>query len=687
MSRESLQRYGVQIARRVAESALWDGERCTWMVRKSARTAEVDAVEPAGPDLYRGAAGIALALGEAYRVSGDAGCRRAALGAANHAVTASRQGPPALCGFHSGPAGVAFVLARLAESLDAPSMHEMAIEMARGLQVALARDTMYDVIAGAAGAIPALLYLARSPGFEFAKAAALAGGERLLERAERHPEGWCWGTKPGQVRGLTGFAHGASGIAVALLELAAVTADARFAFAAEQAMAYERHYFLPDRQNWPDFRAPDVLEALAEGQEQLLRERVRRGEDVHLVASSSMLAWCHGAPGIGLARFRALQLCPDDSVRAEAELAAGVTYAGLMRRNPSNFSLCHGVAGNIETLLLGATALGAQHYREAAEHAMLEGADRFESPGSHWPGGSWHACHDVSLLLGDAGIAYQFLRIADPSVPSVLMVEAPCGPETPPPHRTSAIAIASLRQAEGMVWWGRSLQRLARLGNVPAAGTSPNSESFVELVGNQRDLSPGIALKCCLEALAGQAVRDPSSDSEFLRDAIATDAARVALLSTQYDRAQEYLDWLTRDDTDEVDWDGAHWTISGRVQVVHRVFAWDEWDPSASATPARLAASRRSLVLVRRGLEVEEFEISPFTARIFEELQQPVTLAELLASLRVEKPPEAAAHNQLSRAVAAQVRHAFDAGLVIRVWRAAACAHPAAPSAVVHAGA
>jgi hypothetical protein len=77
-----------------------------------------------------------------------------------------------------------------------------------------------------------------------------------------------------------------------------------------------------------------------------------------------MLAWCHGAPGIGFARLRIRQLLPDDqllpdeeSILAETETAVATTARALTGTGLGNFSLCHGDGGNADMLLAAADLL------------------------------------------------------------------------------------------------------------------------------------------------------------------------------------------------------------------------------------------------------------------------------------------------------------------------------------------
>src|SRR5262249_12347566 len=153
---------------------------------------------------------------------------------------------------------------------------------------------------------------------------------------------------------LTGFSHGASGIGWALLELHAKTGDSRYRHAAEQAFLYERSHFDSHHQNWPDFR--NMEEA---------------GMPVRSDQPSFAVSWCHGAPGIGLARLRAATLTGDATYREEAELAVATTSQILTESagRYENFSLCHGVGGNCDTLIEASRILSERRYLEIAQHA------------------------------------------------------------------------------------------------------------------------------------------------------------------------------------------------------------------------------------------------------------------------------------------------------------------------------
>ena len=192
---------------------------------------------------------------------------------------------------------------------------------------------------------------------------------------------------------MAGFSHGAAGIAWALLALFARTRAERFRTAARGGIAYERSVFSAEAGNWRDLRDP---------------EQVR-----------FPTAWCHGAPGIGLARLCGVPLLEDDGIRADIATALQTTLATGFG---CNHSLCHGDLGNLELLLRS----GEPSWRDTAHR--LAGAILDSARQHGWRCGTPMEVESPGLMTGLAGIGYGLLRLTAPArVPSVLTLEGPRG--------------------------------------------------------------------------------------------------------------------------------------------------------------------------------------------------------------------------------------------------------------------
>jgi lantibiotic modifying enzyme len=396
------------IGRQLVADAIWHEGRCNWIggqleIRTDGASGEYYAA--LGQSLYDGTSGIAQFLAELAVATGDAEARRTALGAIRQAL-----GDPPLAdlgsGLYSGATGIAVVAARLGRDLEEPELEQAAreltvrvVETGRDAATPLAADLLY----GAAGTAVGLLALARLLDDPALTEAAASEGDRLLAAAASDGDGLSWPSEITAERNLTGFSHGAAGIAFALLELAGATGEDRYAEAAARAFDYEQAAFDDRARNWPDYR---ILPGSRGGGFPVL--------------------WCHGAPGIALARLAALERTGDQRYRTQAEAALATTRAALerdARHAGASMSLCHGVAGNAEVLAEGARRLGGGWAGAGAlvDDVAASAADRYAASG-RWPSGAG-STDAPGLMIGLAGVGRFYLRRARPELPSVLMPE------------------------------------------------------------------------------------------------------------------------------------------------------------------------------------------------------------------------------------------------------------------------
>ena len=357
-------------------------------------------------DLYDGVPGVALFLAYLGAITLEeryTTLANTALTTLQRQVEQDKSYITSIGGF-SGWGGVIYTLTHLGVLWEQPDLLTDAEAVVQLLPALIEQDEQFDIISGAAGCIGSLLTLYHCQPSLPTLSAAIQCGDYLIAKAQRMEHGIGWivngiGTKP-----LTGFSHGSAGIAWALLDLAALTGEKRFRTVALEALAYERYLFLPKVGNWPDLRN--------------FANKVWAGKNNQHIC---MTAWCHGAPGIGLARLRALPHLDNPETRAEIDIALKTTLA---RGFGGNHSLCHGDLGNLELLLQASQTLDNPQWRVEADRiaaAILSSIDQYgyrcgvplevETPG---------------LMTGLAGIGYGLLRLAEPMrVPSVLTLEPP----------------------------------------------------------------------------------------------------------------------------------------------------------------------------------------------------------------------------------------------------------------------
>lgn len=397
----------------LCRDALRYGSRANWMgdskefVKDDWRTV----YRAMGPDLYTGTAGIALFLARLYRATGEKMFRSTAEAAANHSLSRLDDVPAATnASLYLGRTGIAYALTEAGEAIGNENLVKKGLEVLKPLGKEDFGDQGLDVVAGSAGTIPGLLSIYDRHAKPFLLDTAVRHGERLLKAARTNGTGSSWdtlGTAAAENQ-LTGFSHGTAGIAWALFELFRHTGEIKFRAAAEQGVNYERHHYNPEQGNWPDFRG--------------LHDNTSPGAGMVVYP----VAWCHGAVGIGLSRLRFYDMLKDETYRQESEAALRTTI-NLYRQNTemvkSDFSLCHGAAGNAELTLYASQILKNEEYRKVADWVGERGIQEFHNQEAPWPCGVLEGGETPGLMLGLAGIGHFYLRLHDPEeVPPVVII-------------------------------------------------------------------------------------------------------------------------------------------------------------------------------------------------------------------------------------------------------------------------
>jgi type 2 lantibiotic biosynthesis protein LanM len=367
---------------------------------------------PTFTDLYSGTPGIVLFLAYLGLLTGEeryTALARTALASTRSQVEQQKQMPELTgIGTFNGLGSYIYLLSHLGALWNQTALYQEAEEIMKLLPDMINKDEMLDVIGGSAGCIAALLSLYGVAPSEATLATAIQCGDHLIARAKPQKTGVGWSTKMEETP-LTGFAHGNAGIALNLLRLFAVSGEERFRQTAFAAMEYERSLFSEEHRNWPDLRKE--FRSLATSHEQLEQQE----------SNSYMVAWCHGAPGIGLARLDSLKYVDDETLHVEIDAAFQTTLAhgfGL------NHCLCHGDMGNLEFIQSAVRLLSLSQYEEQVRHLTSMLLDSIEREG--WVTGVPLGIETPGLMIGIAGAGYALLRLAAPErIPPVLLLAPP----------------------------------------------------------------------------------------------------------------------------------------------------------------------------------------------------------------------------------------------------------------------
>ncbi len=362
---------------------------------------------PLGINLYNDLPGIALFLAYLGKVTNKeryTNLAKATLITIRHLVEKNQSYVKSIGAFN-GWGGVIYTLTHLAMLWEQPELLTEAEKIVELLPQLIEQDRQFDIIGGAAGCIGSLLALYKYKPDHRTLAAAIKCGEQLVNQAQPMKFGIGWSATMAEQQPLAGFSHGGAGIAWALLELASLTGDKRFQDAALGAIEYERSLFHPEVKNWLDLRK--------------LTDTVLAGQETPPI--NHMCAWCHGAPGIGLARLRSLPHLDNVDIRSEINTALETT---LSKGFGNNHSLCHGDLGNLELLLQASITFQEPQWKTQVNRFAAIILESIEQHG--WLCGVPLRVETPGLMTGLAGIGYGLLRLAAPKrIPSVLVLEAP----------------------------------------------------------------------------------------------------------------------------------------------------------------------------------------------------------------------------------------------------------------------
>ena len=353
------------------------------------------AVQPLAADLYTGLSGVALLLtaydqevraARADEIEEVPGLLHDALKSldcfedvlAREYWRRERVRPPVAGGF-AGLGSQIWTRLALAQLTQDERHRRRAEKLAELAAWSLSGAKDNDLLHGRAGMLVGLLRLWQTSGAPEHLSMAEACGREILANAARTNETMFWSNADDDSKPLGGFAHGATGIGWALRQLARAAGDDVYEEAAVAAFSYERTLWDPEERNWRDLRG--------------------------LPGVTVSTAWCHGAPGIGMAH---LSIDPALESTGTEEIVRNAMEATRQTGFGWNHCLCHGDFGNWELFKMAAKSgciIPAFAIDDLETHLLA-------SLDEHGP-----VCGVSSLgrtptfFTGNVGIAYQLLRM------------------------------------------------------------------------------------------------------------------------------------------------------------------------------------------------------------------------------------------------------------------------------------
>jgi type 2 lantibiotic biosynthesis protein LanM len=390
-----------KIAAELSRHAIRQGQGAAWIGLDWLGDSEFFQLVCLGPDIYNGASGIAVFLAAHAAVTGSTPSQDLALAGVAYlrknlkSRNAARMVRSLGVGGAVGLGSIVYALTVMAKCLHNDDLLADAHEATKLFTDELiAADKQLDVMGGSAGAILGLLRLYRDTQSGDVLKLATKCGEHLLGQSRLGPDGRrSWVGQGSGRQGLNGMSHGAAGFAYALASLSAATGREDFAQAAAECIAFENSSYDAERHNWPDLR----------------------------VGGKPFwpCQWCHGAPGIGLARLATAKRGGMDATLLATDIRNAADGVAQSRPAPVD-TLCCGTLGRIEFFCEAGRALDRGNLRELGARRLMAVLERAASTGDYrWNSGKKQ--FNLGLFRGLAGVGYTVLRQVDASLPNVII--------------------------------------------------------------------------------------------------------------------------------------------------------------------------------------------------------------------------------------------------------------------------
>jgi len=408
INKKQLIDYALNLAGEIRKQAIFSkNDEPSWIIMKGLPTSKKSMLQATPSCLYDGSGGIALFFAMLENIRPGSGYEsmvystlamyRRWLKKSSSSIVSQPE-----IGGYAGIGSMVYSLLKIGKLLDDNSLIEDAQQTAALIRKEhIDKDNNLDITRGSGGLILSLLALHRVIHDKESLQKAAYCGEHLLQHRTKSSNGFnVWKTMAGSPH-LTGFSHGAAGIAYSLLKLYQITGKTEFFDAAMDGILFEDAEFDSQENNWPDHRIFEDDEA-------------EKGE------SRFMCAWCHGAPGIALSRVGTLDIL--DSVEIRNDIQKGLQTTCDSPIHPIDH-LCCGNTGRAEVLLTAGIKLSEPKWIQEAHSITSRFINRADKDGFLRPNFVFDF-FNPTLFQGSAGLGFHLLRLAEPKqFPSILLFE------------------------------------------------------------------------------------------------------------------------------------------------------------------------------------------------------------------------------------------------------------------------
>lgn len=309
--------------------------------------------------------------------------------------------PPAFYCFYTGISGIIYLAIIFYETTGEQHFLDTAVLLAFQHMPGILKVPEMDLLSGAAGNLLVLTHL-----YHYHKSATLLGNihqllQRIIDDARVSSQGIKWDHHKMAYDSLTGFSHGAAGIAYALLETGRYFGYTGLYALAKAGLDYELQYYDASQFTWPDLRI---------GRQRYNLPRAHTWRlDIFKEGMKPVNSWAHGPAGIAITYLRYAAITGD---MAFEEILHNCIQRCLqdIRTAREDYTLCSGYAGIAIVL-----EEYARHYPhlsgeiQAAMDQITTGAAALYNTTGSFNTFTPANREDPGLFSGRAGVAYMLL--------------------------------------------------------------------------------------------------------------------------------------------------------------------------------------------------------------------------------------------------------------------------------------
>lgn len=398
-----------EIATSIIDEAIKDEEGWYWSY--SLKSDEIIT----GPDIYLGNSGVTLFFIQLYRITKNKKYYDVIINSINWLNKYDYKNSKFNLSFFSGIGGPMYIYIQFYEITKDNNYLLKAIDIVKNCSNTR-NYQVTDLINGTAGALLSLLHLFNFISDEYILNEIIYHINYIVDASLVTNKGICWEYNKNSIHPLCGFSHGASGYGFIFMELYNFTNYSYFYHLAIEAFNYENQYFNLVKNNWPDFRQ-NLYD------DEHIRsniDKLKLNDDEQLQNCEYMTAWCHGSPGIGMARLYAYKSVKSDSHLKFYEFS----IISLLSQTNSfwNHGLCHGIFGNLNLMIDGFIQTNNHELYSECGNIIFKCIVEKIKNGRYSGGDSTTEKIDNSLFNGLSGIGHFFLRFLYPfQIESILI--------------------------------------------------------------------------------------------------------------------------------------------------------------------------------------------------------------------------------------------------------------------------